>query len=106
MRGTMRDFDMFTEEGNAAVKAICDDIIAKMRSGELRRVQLEEAIRQGCKTVSAMPRQPGEKTTWGEPPGQKTYGEVYDTEPQYAIADYISAECEAQGWQRVSRWDW
>lgn len=99
------DFEMYTDAGNAAVQAMCDGLIARMRSGELQRNDLEKAIEAGCQAVAKTPRPEGDETTWGDPI-DGTFNEVYDTEPQWGIAGYMSKACEDLGWKPVSRWDW
>lgn len=84
----IKKFQMYTNGGNAAVAAMVEHIIEEMRSGQLRRVNLEARIRHYMSDVV-----------------KRGYPEVHDTEPEWAIADAINVECEAQGWKPVDRWE-
>lgn len=33
------------------------------------------------------------------------FGEVHDTEPEWAIADFVNILCDEQGWKHVDRWE-
>jgi len=33
------------------------------------------------------------------------FGEVHDTEPEWAIADFVNAVCDELGWAHVDRWE-
>jgi hypothetical protein len=33
------------------------------------------------------------------------FGEVHDTEPEWAICDFVNALCDEQGWAHVDRWE-
>lgn len=100
------NYEMYTPEGDLVVATMVEDIIDRIRAGELRRNDLVQAVQEGCKRVAETPRKKGERTSWGEDPHCKTYAEVYDTEPQGDIADRINEECQEQGWLPLSRWDW
>lgn len=83
-----RDFEMFTPEGNRACEQIVLRISAEITERILTRNMLPARIEALCQEVA------------------KEHGEVYDTEPQYHLAERISALCLEQNWQPVSRWDW
>lgn len=83
-------YEMYTQEGDIAVHRMVTCIVTDISMGRLRRVELEGRIRWGCEWVA----------------DQAGHKEVWDTEPQLDIEDAINRACLAQGWQKVSRWDW
>ena len=81
-------FYMFTPEGNEAVQAMVQRIVDVILAGHLRRTDLPQALRSGMRGVS-----------------QTAFGEVYDTEPEWAIVDAVNKACAEVMWLPVSRDD-
>lgn len=48
----MLDFEMFSDEGNLAVKAMVDTIIKEIRDGKIRHNELIDRIDNGIKKNS------------------------------------------------------
>lgn len=83
------DFEMFTPEANQFVAARVNALIEQGRSGAFKRTELAAKVRAMCNEIEV------------------TYPEVYDTEPQYDIADVLNLSlCGPEGWLPISRWDW
>lgn len=74
--------------GDDFVTAQMDDLARRMRSNEFSATSLYDEIRAVMKrTVDA------------------GFGEVHDTEPEWAICDFVNAVCAEIGWARVDRWE-
>lgn len=85
----MAEFEMFTPEGDRACQQIVDRLVAEAQQGVLTRNMLPERVRKMIQVV------------------QQNHEEVWDTEPQYALAAEISKfVCKPQGWEPIERWDW
>ena len=83
------DYEMYTERGNQVVEAAVDRLVQLGNDGKVTRKDLPEKIEQMCKAIA------------------RHHAEVYDTEPQYDIAEQINVRlCTPQLWQPISRWDW
>lgn len=88
-RGEHSRFQMFSKEGNDALKAACDELIANATCGKISRTDLPREIEHACNEV------------------EKVHPEVWDTEPQWAIADEINEHlCTPQMWKPISREEW
>jgi len=64
-----------------------EDLAARIRYDEVRATALYDEIRavqQRCVEAG--------------------FGEVHDTEPEWAICDFVNALCDEQGWAHVDRW--
>jgi hypothetical protein len=84
------NYEMYTEAGNRAVADALDVLVAQVEEGHVTRRQLTHYIQRLLETVY-----------------QQGHAEVYDTEPEWHIADQINLRiCHPQQWQLVSRWDW
>lgn len=80
---------MFTDAGDEACEQILLKLEASVEAGILTRNALTEYTRKLINIV------------------QETHPEVWDTEPQYELANQINLRvCVPQGWQTVERWDW
>lgn len=82
-------YGMDSQEGDIAVHRMVTVIVTDIEAGRIRRLELEGRIKLGC--------------TWVDETGHE---EVWHIVPQADIEDAINRACLAQGWQRVSRWDW
>lgn len=82
------DFEMFSPEGNLAVRQACLTLDRQVRSGDIETFDmLLVAI---CKRMDAI---------------SKEYPEVHDTEPQWAVSDALTPASESRGWKKLAR-DW
>lgn len=88
METTTTNYSMYTEAANRDVAKAVDVLIERIRIGDVIRNNLPAEVRTMCDRIA------------------RTWGEVYDTEPQEEIADVLSAVCAEQGWLPISRWDW
>ena len=81
---------MFTDAGDLRVERMVQIIAKRAVQGQITRPLLPATIREACNSLS-----------------RAGFEEVWDTEPQYAIADQISKRvCEPQMWLPIDRWDW
>lgn len=87
-RGPNDRYEMFTRAGNDALAAGVSALIGRMQRGEVTRPQLPAAVVALCDEL------------------EHTHSEVWDTEPQWAISDEVTAACNELGWAPLSRWDW
>jgi hypothetical protein len=85
----MTKYYMFTDAGDARVERLVTKIVAKAEKGKIARKDLAATIRKGCDSLE-----------------RAGFGEVWDTEPQWAIADQITERvCEPQMWLPYDRWE-
>jgi hypothetical protein len=88
-RGVNYRYQMFSMAGNDACENAVQEIVAQVEAGKLSRKDLPQAVRKACNEI------------------EKTYPEVYDTEPQGQFAyDLTKRVCEPQMWIELDRWDW
>lgn len=77
-------WQMYTDGGNAALENAVKKL-AKVKD----RKQLVKAIQKMQKQLEA-----------------KGFGEVYDTEPEWEITDWVNVNvCEPKMWLLIDRWD-
>lgn len=89
-RGENSRFQMFSKEGNDAVKTMCDEIVRQGEAGQVTRIGLAREIECQMDLVE-----------------KAGYDEIYDTEPQWAISDEISERlCKQMKWLPISREEW
>lgn len=85
----MSYYSMFTLEGEVFVDQTLQMFKAMVENGEIKRPDFNKAIRAMSKDIS------------------KVHEEVWDTEPQWAICDWINKNvCEPNGFIPTDRWDW
>lgn len=84
----MTDWEMFTEEANMAVQIQMDMVAGAINGGHLKRTQLVPLVLAAMETVVLA-----------------GFGEVHDTEPEWAIVDFVNGHCDTQGWKHISRDD-
>lgn len=81
----MSHWQMYTDAGNAALQAACQKLVATVE----HRTQVEGAIQRMQKQLA-----------------KAGHGEVYDTEPEWEITDYVNKNlCVPRMWLPVERWD-
>ena len=78
-----RRFQMYTPEGNAAVRDMVERVIADAQFLGTPRAAVIDAMRNGMREVA------------------KTHPEVRDTEPRGAIYDALDAYFDTEGWVHV-----
>jgi hypothetical protein len=89
-RGEHSRFQMFSKEGNDALKDACDTIILNAEAGKVSRTGLAHEITHFCDLLE-----------------DAGYPEVWDTEPQWAISDELSERlCKPLKWLPISREEW
>lgn len=86
IEGGMRE--VLATPGDDFVTAQMGEFARRVRAGEIRALDLYDEIR----AVQARCVEAG-------------FGEVHDTEPEWAIADFVNALCDEQGWAHVDRWE-
>lgn len=77
----VRDYEMFSPAGNRA----CDSLVKKIEkkvtgTKRITKDELIVMIKEGMKKIS------------------EKHGEVYDTEPEYHICDYVNRACKSVGY--------
>jgi hypothetical protein len=88
MFGVYEDGECIARPGDEFVTAQMHDLACLIRDGALTRRDLYDEIRGIQKrTVEA------------------GFGEVHDTEPEWAICDFVNLLCDEQGWVHVDRWE-
>jgi hypothetical protein len=89
-RGENSRFQMFSKEGNDALKSMCDTIILDAECGKISRKGLAHEILHHCDMVQ-----------------DAGFPEVWDTEPQWAISDELTERlCKPQMWLPIIRGEW
>lgn len=82
-------YEMYSDKGDDYVAEQVDDLIGRGNTGGFGRQHLVAEVRAMIDSIA------------------KVHGEVYDTEPEWHIADAINERlCKPQGWQPISRDDW
>jgi len=82
---TKVQFQMYSARADDAVLAACNKVADRARD----RVKLPDQVYKMCQKVA------------------EEFPEVWDTEPQWAISDWMTANvCKPRMWQEISRWDW
>lgn len=74
--------------GDDFVSGQMQSLADRIRHGRLRRDGLYDEIR----AIQALCVTAG-------------FGEVHDTEPEWAITDFVNLLCDEQGWAHVDRWE-
>ena len=79
-------WSMYGSDGNDFLTREMDDLASRVRANEVRATDLYDEIRSIQRRA----------TTAG-------FGEVHDTEPEWAIVDFVYALCDEQGWAPIGR---
>lgn len=88
-RGPNFRFSMYSRAGNDAVATAVDALVAKALAGEVTRRTLRREYDLLLKAVA-----------------KGGFREVYDTEPEWAVADDLNDRiCKPLLWLAFSRWD-
>lgn len=86
----LEHWQMFTIEGNRALYAAVTRLQKSIHRKNGRRIDLSMLIKEMCKEVE-----------------RKGFSEVWDTEPQVEIADWVNEHiCAPNLWMPIERWDW
>jgi len=88
MFGVYDGMTLIATPGDDFLTGQMDDLARRMRGHEFYATDLYHEIR----AVQARCREAG-------------YAEVGDTEPEWAIADFVNAVCDEIGWAHVNRWE-
>lgn len=85
---TQIDYEMYTDEGNDAVRRALESIefISQVRTKVWNRETLNQAARPIIDALA------------------EVHGEVYDTEPRGHISDFMDMICKCNGWTYDDGW--
>lgn len=83
------EWECYNREGNEAMEAAFQDLVAGLRSGEIKRLQLPDAINDAMHKIGN---------------GRETGH--WDTEPQTLLAARLNPVLDELGYKAIERWDW
>ena len=83
------EWECYNRTGNEAMEAAFQDLVAGLRSGEIKRLGLVEAINDAMHKI-------GDGRSTGH----------WDTEPQELLAQRLNPVLDELGYKTISRWDW
>lgn len=82
-----RRYQMYSPEANGAVSTAVKELTDAGLAGQYTRKELPARAKAMQRQLAA------------------TYGEVHDTEPEWAIVDTVNEMCDELGWVRITRDD-
>jgi hypothetical protein len=85
---TPTEWQMFTDSANHFLTIEMNALALRVRKHEIRATDLYDeirAIQRRCVKYD--------------------FGEVHDTEPEWAICDFVNLLCDEKRWAHVDRWE-